>query len=60
MDEDTIKRPKPELRKPVLMLDGERPCYAAFADAAQEKKILEILNEPRRKLAHKMLYVALA
>lgn len=51
MDEDTIKRPKPKPHKTVIIYDGERPCYAAFADAAQEKKILEILNEPRRKRA---------
>lgn len=51
MEEDTIKQPKLQSHKLILIIDGERPCYAAFADAAQEKKILEILNEPRRKLA---------
>ena len=51
MDEDALKRPKPKPHKVIIIFDGERPCYAAFADAAQEKKILAILNEPRRKLA---------
>lgn len=51
MDTDTIKRPKPKPQKLVIILEGERPCFAAFADEAQERKILDILNEPRRKLA---------
>lgn len=49
MEEDTKHKPKPQ--KVVLILDGERVCFAAFADPEQEKRILKILNEPRRKLA---------
>lgn len=52
MDEDTIKRPKPKPHKVVIIYDGERPCFAAFADPAQEKKILNILLGERRKLAN--------
>lgn len=51
MDEDTLKRPKPTPHKVVIILDGERPCYIGFADVAQEKKIMEVLIEHRRKLA---------
>ena len=49
MEDDTKHKPKPH--KVVLILDGERICFAAFADPEQEKRILEILNEPRYKLA---------
>lgn len=49
MGDDT--RPEPKLHKIIVIYDGNVPCFAAFADAEQEKKILEILNEPRRKIA---------
>mgnify|MGYP007111671269 CR=1 FL=1 len=45
MKED--ERPKPQLHKIVVVLDGERLCYMAFADAAQEKEIERILFPPR-------------
>lgn len=45
MKED--ERPKPQPHKTVIVMDGERLCYAAFADAAQEKEIAEILFPPR-------------
>ena len=51
MDTDTPKRPAPKPQKLIIIFDGERPCFAAFADETQEKKILEILNETRRKMA---------
>ena len=51
MDTDTPKRPAPKPQKLIIIFDGERPCFAAFANETQEKKILEILNEPRRKMA---------
>lgn len=51
MDEERVKRPKPEPHKLVIIYEGERPCYAAFADEAQTKKVMQILTEPRRKLA---------
>lgn len=52
MDEDTLKRPKPKPHKVVIIYDGERPYFAAFADAAQEKKIMEILLQNRRRIAN--------
>ena len=48
MDEDI--KPKPQ--KIVIIMDGERPCYIGYADSTQEKKIMEILLERRRKLAN--------
>lgn len=48
---DEKKRPKPKPHKLVLMFDGERLYYAAFADAEQEKKILKILT-PHTRIAH--------
>lgn len=51
MDEDTLKRPSPKPSKLVIIYDGERPYYAAYADEAQIKKIIAILAENRRKLA---------
>lgn len=49
MEEDT--KPKSTLHKVLVIYDGERPYIAAFIDAAQEKRILQILNEHRR-IAH--------
>ncbi len=46
---DTDTKPKPY--KVIIIMDGERPCYVGFADKAQEKKIMDILLERRRKLA---------
>lgn len=51
MDEDTLKRPKPKPHKVIIILDGERPCYIDYVDAAQEKQILDILLDKRRRLA---------
>ena len=51
MDEDTLKRPSPKPSKLVIIYDGERLYYAAYADEAQIKKIIAILAENRRKLA---------
>lgn len=48
MDEDT----KPKLNKVIVIYDGERPCYAGFINAEQEKEIYNILFEKRRKLAN--------
>ena len=45
MEEDTKAPLKPH--KIIIIYDGERPYYAAFADAAQEKRIIEILDERR-------------
>lgn len=52
MEEEISKHPKPKPQKLVIILEGERPCFAAYADAAQEKKILDILNEHRHRLAN--------
>lgn len=49
MEDDTKHKPKPH--KVVLILDGDRICFAAFADPEQEKRILKILNESRQRFA---------
>lgn len=46
------KRPNPEPQRVVIILDGERPCYIGYVDAAQEKKILEILLAKHRRIAN--------
>lgn len=51
MEEDTSTRPKATPHKVIIILDGERPCYIGYADAAQEKKIMDILTERRRGFA---------
>ena len=50
MDEDIRLKPTPQ--KVIIIYNGERPTYAAFIDAAQEKRILQILDEHRRRIAH--------
>lgn len=48
MDEDI----KPKPHKVIIIYDGERPYCAAFIDKEQEKKIMDILFEKRRKWAN--------
>ena len=44
-------KPRPKPHKLVLIFDRERLFFAAFADEAQEKKILKILV-PHTRIAH--------
>lgn len=47
---DDNKTPEQKPHKTVIVLEGDKVCYAAFADAEQEKKIFSILMPPR--IAH--------
>ena len=42
---------KPKPQKLVIILDGERLCFAAFVDPEQEKRIIKILEEHRQRFA---------
>lgn len=50
-DNDTYRRPKPRPKKLVIIFDGDNICFAGYADAAQEKKIMELLKD-RFRIAH--------
>lgn len=45
------ERPAPEKPKTVIIMDGPEVVFVGYATGAQEKKLMEILMERRRKYA---------
>ncbi len=45
------ERPAAERPKTVIIMDGPNVVFVGYATSSQEKKLMEILMERRRKLA---------
>lgn len=45
------ERPAPERPKTVIIMDGPNVVFIGYASSSQEKKLMDILLERRRKLA---------